>query len=333
MAGIIAAAIAVAAGSSACGSSPSGPSGNTTTNNPGAGFPAGTLSLTASPIDQSTIRWITPLGNLNPPSHTVPSDHIYFYFADPNAGESITGRRTPFFAPGSGTVTFIIGGAGQESKVMFRQTSTFSYYVDHVILDAAMPLGTTVTAGQRIGTTGDAYAVDLGVLNESITVPFLVPARYNNESLNADAPLKYFSEPVRSQLYARVQRIGPQLDGLINYDVAGRLSGNWFLQGNTTLALAFVYDTYDPSRVLISSSGLPVGVYEIAAGDPAPRDVSVASGKVLYTLARTNGGPNPPHDSIPVFLLVQLTDDTHLLSEAFSARPSDFTAAARHWVR
>jgi len=333
MAGIIAAAIAVAAGSSACGSSPSGPSGNTTTNNPGAGFPAGTLSLTASPIDQSAIRWITPLGNLNPPSHTVPSDHIYFYFADPNAGESIVGRRTPFFAPGRGTVTFIIGGAGQESKVMFRQTSTFSYYVDHVILDAAMPLGTVVTAGQRIGVTGEAYAVDLGVVNDSITVPFLVPSRYNMESLNADAPLKYFSEPLKSQLYARVQRLGPQLDGLINYDVAGRLSGNWFLQGNTSLAIAFVYDTYDPSRVLISSSGLPLGVYELSPGDPAPRDVSVTSGKVLYALARTNNGPNPPHDSIPVYLLVQLTDDTHLLSESFSARPSDFPPAARHWTR
>jgi len=333
MARIIAAGIAAAAGSAACGSTPASPSNNSTSSNPGAGFPAGTLSLAASPIDQSAIRWITPLGNLNPPDHTVPSDHIYFYFADPNAGESITARRTPFFAPGSGTVTFIIGGAGQESKVMFRQTSTFSYYVDHVILDAAMPLGTTVTAGQRIGVTGNAYAVDLGVVNDSITVPFLVPSRYNNESLNADAPLKYFSEPVRSQLYARVQRLGSQLDGLINYDVAGRLSGNWFLQGNTALAFAFVYDTYDPSRVLISSSGLPVGVYEIAAGDPAPRDVSAASGKVIYSLARTNGGPNPPHDSIPVFLLVQMTDDTHLRSEFFSARPADFTAAARMWIR
>ena len=154
------------------------------------------------------------------------------------------------------------------------------------------------------------------------------------ESLNGVGPLKYFSEPLRSQLYARVQRIGPQLDGLINYDLAGRLSGNWYASPvSSSQAFAFVYDTYDPSRVLISSSGLPVGVYEIAANDPLPRDVSVASGKVLYSLARTNGGPNPPHDSIPVFLLVQLTDDAHLRSEFFSTRQTEFTAAARNWVR
>lgn len=330
MAGIVAAVFAAAA---ACGSSPSSPSGNTTPTNPGAGFPAGPLALTASPVAQSVINWITPLGNLNPPGHTVPTDHIYFYIADPNAGQSPITLRTAFFAPGNGTVTFIIGGAGQESKVIFRQTSTFSYYVDHVILDTAMPLGTTVTAGQRIGVSGEAYAVDLGVINDSLTVPFLAPSRYNSESLNADAPLKYFSEPLKSQLYARVQRLGSQLDGLINYDVAGRLSGNWYSTTNSSLAFSFVYDTYDPSRVLISSTGAPVGVYEIAATDPLPRDVSVASGKVLYTLARTHGGPNPPHDSIAVFLLVQLTDDTHMRSEVFSARPSDFSSAARTWVR
>jgi hypothetical protein len=320
----------------ACGGSPSAPDTTSTPTNPGAGFPAATLSLTASPIAQSAIRWITPLGNLNPPDHTLPTDHIYFYFANPNGGESPQVQRTPFFAPGDGTATFIIGGgAGQETKVIFRQTATFSYYLDHIILDAAMKVGDKVTAGQRLGTTGNAYAVDLGVINDAITVPFLVPARYNSgDSLHADAPLKYFSEPIRSQLYARVERLGADLDGTINYDIAGRLSGNWFATVNTALPFSFAYDTYDPSRVLLSiGSGTLQGVWSIAPTDPAPRDVSVASGKVLYTVRHTQSGPHPALDGTPVYFLIQMTDDTHMRSELSTVPISDFTSAVRTWVR
>ncbi len=320
----------------ACGGSASAPDTVSTKTDPGAGFPVAALSLTASPIAQSAIRWITPLGNLNPPDHTLPTDHIYFYFANPNGGESPQVQRTPFFAPGDGTATFIIGGAaGQETKVIFRQTSTCSYYLDHIILDAAMKVGDKVTAGQRLGTTGNSFAVDLGVINDAITVPFLVPARYSSgDSLHADAPLKYFSEPLRSQLYARVERLGADLDGTINYDVAGRLSGNWFATVNTALPFSFVYDTYDPSRVLLSiGSGTLQGVWSIAPSDPAPRDVSVASGKVLYTVRHTQSGPHPALDATPVYFLIQMTDDTHMRSELSTVPLTDFSAAVRTWTR
>jgi len=319
----------------ACGGSATAPDTTSTPTNPGAGFPSATLSLTASPIAQSAIRWITPLGNLNPPGHTLPTNHIYFYIANPNGGESFTALRTPFYAPGSGTVTFVIGGGvGQESKIMVRQTSSMSYYVDHVIVSSPVAVGTVVTAGQVLGTSGLAYAVDLGVINDALNVPFLAPSRYpDSESLHGDVPLKYFSDPLRSQLYARVQRLGPELDGAFNYDSAGRLSGNWFSSVDGS-PISFCNDTYDPSRALISiASGSTQGVYGISASDPAPRDVSAASGKVIYTLARTQSGANPPIDSVAVYLLVQLTDDTHIRTEFFSARPADFTSAARVWAR
>ncbi|MFI5177952.1 MAG: hypothetical protein ACHQO8_05300, partial [Vicinamibacterales bacterium] len=46
----------------------------------------GPLVFRSSPIAPGAIKWIVPLGNLNPPDHTTPTDHIYFYFADPDAG-------------------------------------------------------------------------------------------------------------------------------------------------------------------------------------------------------------------------------------------------------
>ncbi len=323
------AALALACG----GSGITSPSTNSS-NIFGANFPAGTLVLKHSLIDQSAIAWITPLGNLNPPDHTLPTDHIYFYVTDPVTGFPLNVAHVPFYAPGDGTVTWMLGGTGQESKIMVRQTSTFSYYVDHLILGAGISVGTVLTSGQQIGTSGNAYAVDLGVINDGLTLGFVNPSRYTDgEMLHADAPLKYYTEPVRSQLYARVQRLGSERDGSINFDKAGTLAGNWYSQfGN--IPLSFAYDTYDSSVPLISIGvGTWQGIFGFAAGDPLPRDVTVASGRVLFSLYGTRSGPNRQVNAPTFWMLVQMTDDTHIREEIFATRPSDFTASALNFTR
>ena len=257
--------MAVTAATGGCGRNNSSPTSPSPTNTSGISVPAGTLVFKTSPIDVDQIRFITPLGNLNPPAHGIPTDHIYFYFADPNARETPEARRTEFRAPADGVITTVFGGVGQETKVFVRQTSTFQYYIDHLIPSVALARGMTLTAGQVLGTTGSAYGIDLGVINDTLTLPFVAPTRYIGDTLHADAPLKYYEEPVRSQLYARVQRLGPEKDGRINYDIAGRLSGNWFVGGQTAAA-AFAYDTYDPARVVISVMvGAQQGVFGIGA--------------------------------------------------------------------
>ncbi len=56
--------------------------------------------LTVSPIDIASIRDLTPLGNLNPPAHTHPTDHLYFY-------ATFTGTRVPIpiLSPGDVVVS------------------------------------------------------------------------------------------------------------------------------------------------------------------------------------------------------------------------------------
>jgi hypothetical protein len=333
--GIAAGLIALVA--SACG----GGSGSVPTSpgtQPPSPFPAsGNLVFTVSPIDPSTIAWITPLGNLNPPDHATPTDHIYFYIANPDNGESPLARRAAFYAPANGTVTNVYGGTGQESKLFIRVTQALAYYLDHLILDPGITVGTVLTAGQRVGVTGTAYAVDLGVVNNAVTLAGLVsPSRYTDETIHCDAPLKYFEEPLRSQLYARVQRLGAELDGKIDLDVAGRLSGNWYSEIGGTTAVSFAYNTYDPSQVRIAVGGLIGGaaVYSVAPTDPYPRDVSVASGKVRYTLTRSRTGP--PVGGTPVGqLLVQMVDTSRVQLEITSslAPAADFTANARFMIR
>jgi hypothetical protein len=325
----------VALATAYCGGSSAAPSPMGNTNAvPGVG--AGPLVFRASPIAQSEIRWITPLGNLNPPDHTIPTDHIYFYFAAPNLGEQPLARRTSFYAPADGVVTTVLGGVGVETKIFVRATTTMQYYLDHLILEVPLAFGTTITAGQRLGTSGTAYGIDLGVINDSLTLSFVNPARYISDTLHADAPLKYFAEPLRSQLYTRVQRTSPDLDGKIDYDVAGRLAGNWFGETLSAAQLVFVYDTYDPSQVRIAFANAFVtgGVFAIAPGDPQPRDVSTGSGAVLYTLTRSITGP-PVAGTPSGTLRVQMLNDQRIQAELFplGASADAFTSAARIFIR
>lgn len=334
--GVTVVAVLLAVTMSACGgggSSLTSPTGST----PTATTPGGPLVFRASPIDLAAIRWITPLGNLNPPAHALPTDHIYFYFANPDAGEQPEARRTSFFAPADGTITDVFTSATiPDVKVFVRVSATTSYYIDHLIPDAPITRGMTLTAGQRLGTSGSAYGIDLGVVNSSLTLGFVNPLRYtNSDSLHADAPLKYYEEPLKSTLYAMVQRIGSERDGRIDFDVAGRLSGNWFSEFGS-FPLAFVYDTYDPSQVRLSIIGLAqTGVFAIGAAEPLPRDVSVATGPVRYTLTRAITGPRPPSGPPMGRLLVQMSSDQRIRAEVFppTASADAFTSAATNFIR
>jgi hypothetical protein len=316
------------------GSMPSAPSGGG--NDKTGGLPSGPLAFHASPLALDGIRFITPLGNLNPPGHTTPTDHIYFYFAAPDAGESPAARTMPVVAPADGTIFFVIGGQGTESKLMMRVSGNYIYYLDHVVPDVPVDPGTTVTTGQHLGRTGSAYGIDLGVINYGVTRSILSPFRYPDETVHGDAPLQYFDEPLRSQLYAKVQRIGADLDGKFDFDRAGRLSGNWFLDAGGPTAVSFARNTYDPSEVRIAFGGVPLtGVFAIAPGEPAPEDVSTTSGLVKYTLTSARTGPpaNPPPPTGT--LLVQMVSDSSIQLEVFvgSFTASAFTSHARTFMR
>jgi hypothetical protein len=304
----------------ACGGGGSGGS-----NTSGSSLPKGPGVFTASPIEVEKITDLEPLGAMNPVGHTIPTDHVYFYFAwCPGCPPQNPVPVLPIVAPGAGTVTWILQQAGlvPDFKVMIQMTGDFYYYVDHVILDPGIQVGTKVTAGQRLGSS-NGIAMDLGVMYEAVTLTgFVNPARYAGQTLHTDSPFKYFSEPLKSQLYARVRRNAPDKDGKIDYDVRGRLIGNWFHE-SVAIAdsmgpsawpkqLAFCPDSNEPSQMRISIGGTvaPPGKWKPAPGDPDPAQVSVATGKVAYHLKYTDSGDYG-------LMLVQLLDDTRIRVQVF----------------
>lgn len=302
----------------------------------------GPWAFRAALIDLAAIQYITPLGSLNPPQRPIPTDHLYFRVADPDKGESPAAKRTAIFAPADGIVRGVFPGAVglPDVGVDINVTTTANYRIGHLIPEVPLTSGTRITAGQRLGTTGSVFDIDLSVFDEMVTLGFVNPARVGY-AVHTDAPLRHYEEPLRSQLYAKVRRFGAELDGTIAFDVPGRLAGYWYT--SDAVPLVFAYDTWDPLTVAIAVNGalLRNGLYTISAGDPLPRDVSVASGLVRYTLvalASRPGGPFPGTGSsgAPITrLLVQMLDDQRVRVEMFalSETANVFTGAAREFAR
>ena len=302
------------------------------------------LVFQVAPIDMTGVT-ITPLGGLVPPGHTLPTDHIYF---DAFGGGPV---RT-VVAPAAGTVYLVSFDSGGGSVAV--SVGQYIYVIGTIDVLPGIQKGMSVAAGQQIGTTrgGGLFPhIDFGLINHNRKQSFVNQARYANvdNTLYCDAPLAYFAEPLRSQMYAQVQRIGADRDGRINYDIAGKLSGNWYLQGldpsisqNPSawpMQLAFVYDNYDPSRLRISIGGtlsMP-GVFDPGPGVPDFGSVSPASGKIVYPLLLPlapgrSSGPQPQQG----IMIVQMLDESTVRVETVAgstAGSAEFSAAARTYVR
>jgi hypothetical protein len=289
--------------------------------------------LTVCPVAIDKITDLEPLGAMQPAGHTIPTDHVYFYTRWTYGEQPVYPAPVlPVFAPGDGTVTWILRGQGREddAKIMIQMNRKVYYYLDHVVLDSAIVVGTKVTAGNVIGIS-NGLAVDLGIVNEGISLPgFVRPERYGWQTLHTDSPYKYFSEPLRAQLYSLVRRNAPDKDGRIDYDIRGALIGNWFHESVPPSEsmmppawpkhLAFCPDSNEPTEMRISIGGTisSPGEFKPSPTDPPFDRVTPATGRVVYHLNYTEFGYFG-------LMLVQLTDDTHLIVEVFPDSHDDDT--------
>ena len=95
--------------------------------------------FTSSPIDVANIRFTLSLGWIQPSGHTIPSDHVYFWYNNPNSNIYL-----PVYALASGKVTKILNvpvNGIPECKVWFQLNQKFTYYLDHVVLDTSIKEG------------------------------------------------------------------------------------------------------------------------------------------------------------------------------------------------
>lgn len=307
--------VLVAAG---CGSSnvtapSSSTTNNTTTTTPTTGTGSTTFTLTTPPVALSRIQTITPLGNLNPPGHTFPTDHIYFFHHVGRESEA----QYDVVAPADGTIVTIQHDA--DDAIYIAASSVHTYYLGHMLVASGIAQNQKVTAGQRLGTTSPvSHALDLGVLNSTVNNTFISPDRYGSNSRQAEAPYKYFGDALKAQLNPLIDTTADNREGQLNFDRSGTLSGNWF---HETLGisesvgpsagprhLAFVRDPVTPTRRVISLGGTvgPAGIYILDASDPDPTSITPSSGAVTLHLSNTQ------QDTRSVPMIVTMTTGTRV---------------------
>ena len=292
-----------------------------------------------SPIEKSKIDFILSLGWIQPSGHTIPTDHIYFWFDQESAD-----ARLPVYAPGGGLINQILLVPVldiPECKVWIKMNDGFMYYLDHIVLHDSLKEGATIKAGQDIGTTGLGRSIDLGAIDYSIDVDFANPARYNDETLHCGKPLAYYADSLKSFMYALVDREGEDKDGRVCVDVDGKLVGNWFLDGENFYTdgpngwdkeLSFAFDIQHPDRVLVSIGGTVglTGKWAIPDDAPRPEDVSVSTEKVAYRLMYMEGATQAG------LMIVQMIDSNHIKIEVFpdsQATDADFDSNAKVYAR
>jgi hypothetical protein len=201
--------------------------------------------FTVSPTDIDNIDHIVPLGNLNPPGHTLPTDHMYVYLSNPDS-DGVTDIAT-LYSPADLTITglradqHVIAGftdygmslkACADIWLNFGHISTLSadLFGDIATFEGwrlteeystggetyrtwRKQVDIDVTAGQVLGMTGGnpgIWAWDFGMVDLRVRPEQDVAnaERYSNSwSLSGVCFLRYYEAGVvLDQLVALVQR-------------------------------------------------------------------------------------------------------------------------------
>jgi len=281
----------------------------------------GTIDFTSPIMRLEEIGYILPLGLINANSgHVTPTDHGYYFPPDWKPSEIEDSRKfKDILAPADGIITEIslVGGRLGDYRMIIHHTCTFYTIYIHIrelpqkILQVTGDITTHTTpniqvkAGEIIGRSN---GFDFSVNNDDVTLTgFIVPEHYNNAEpwkIHTVDMFAYFVEPLRSQLLAKNVRQAEPRTGKIDYDIDGRLVGNWFventngyrgLQGNWkegywVTHLSFVYDGIDPSLIVVSVGNFSGKSAEFAVkgNNPDPADISVDGGLVKYELVSIN---------------------------------------------
>lgn len=206
----------------------------------GPGCPNGSL-FSVSPIDLSEFISITPLGNLSPPDHTIPTDHIYVVLKTHNNIDLSNAKNV--HAPGNITITRINHNTAlkqgavwsddygidfspcNDVRINFGHVNTISDELKSVFekagpsCDTQIPregdeytyctadMNYAVKAGVVLGTAGSGTSTGLDIQaidDRSEKLAYANPKRYRNNSFHFVCPLDLFEPTVQKSLYDRL---------------------------------------------------------------------------------------------------------------------------------
>jgi len=293
----------------------------------------GSIKFKNSPIAVGNLSFIFPMGKMAS-AHVTPTDHQYWIPIGVKSTGGLTDEPEKFeiYAPADGYIVSvehstqaITEGSKQppqdDYRIIFEHSCTFYSLLIHInkvkkeLLDQitfkedspghSSGFGRVrVKQGEVIGRSG-VHQFDFAIINTQVTLPgFVKPQSYSAEpwKIHTVDSFDYFDEPLRSQLIAKSVRTVAPMGGKIDYDIDGKLVGNWFREGsggyfgNTTdrgatgrywdSHLSVVYDPIDPAKITISTGNFngASAQFAVLGNLPNPKDVDEKSAIVKYEL-------------------------------------------------
>ncbi len=349
----------------------------------------GPVRFTHSPMRLTDIERLSPYG-LMIGGHVCPIDHGYFYPKSLKPGQ----EHFPVMAPTDGFIVVIghrtqLTGSSERGReyddyaLTIEHSGTFYTQYDLLTkldseilerLDATVrerfarkqmgpPINVRipVKGGQVIGKVG-GRSLDFGVINTEVKLPgFLSPKLYGHYAWRVHVvdPFDSFDEPLKSELLKLNVRKAKPFFGKIDYDIDGKLVGNWFREGSGGYPgdrrdprgywmghLAFAYHAIESTQVIVSIGdfdGRPKQ-FAVKGNAPDPAKVSAKEGLVKYDLVYAPFNSNGDRIELPGqmrgvqgVLLAQLIEDRKLKIEAFPGKTAAdinaFTSNARIYER
>ncbi len=353
------------------------------------------------PLDTDKITVIEPQGELTGfvSGHITPGDHVGYQY-DPNAaaisvyamadGYLVHVERNPgYFGIGVknyhlymeyscsmfGSYVHITEIAPELLNANVKLKELDSYDDAHIPSDkrnlyARIPF----KAGQVIGKAEKWGLLGMLTVDTAKTLTgFITPDIYAGEpwKVHAVPVFDYFSESLKAQLMQKNPRISEPRGGKIDFDVPGKLAGNWFKEATDYAGdksqpfcgdylcpyweghLAFVPDFVDPEKIRVSigyDAGLgDQGPYGVEGNSPDPKSTGVGE-SVKYGLVKlrdvtkergfaSNSKALVTENSNEVLgtMLVQLTGAQKLKMEVFPGKKasevSGFSGKERKYYR
>jgi hypothetical protein len=330
------------------------------------------IKFDISPLNVNVISDIDPLGKSHS-SHVTPTDHQYW--RDDKGWDSV---RTSYevYSPGDGIVVEarLMPNQDNDYRLVLWHSCSVSTIFIHLadvpdkFLNGRNPV--EVKAGEVLGKTRGSF--DFSVHDNKVSLKgFVNPELYKGEpwKIHTVDPFDYFEIELKNKLIAKTPRTVEPIGGKIDYDIDGKLIGNWFLEGSIDYSgnfvgnywenhLAIVPDFIYPEITLINMGGeeysgiskekcnVCQGAFGIKSGSKNPKDVGVEDGLVKYELvARIHVDDSKSGARVSVLdeskklgiFLVQMLEDRKIKAEIFPDKKlnevTGFTSSARIYGR
>jgi hypothetical protein len=319
------------------------------------------------------VAYFIPLGTMVK-GHVTPIDHQYYY--------PLVGPARNVYSPADGVIVQLSVQNNQIEKHLkdqnydqydvviehsckiYSRLGLLSSVADKILEEAGgleknskKAVRIPIRAGEVVGNVSN-HSLDVWVYDADITLTgFIRPDHYQEEGkMQSVSVFDYYVEPIKaSQLALDLRKADPR-GGKIDYDIDGKLVGNWFVEGTNGYQgierdsywrshLSFVYNVFDPNHLMISigtfngeNDGYQFGV---KGNIPDPKNVSMGTGMVKYELVsstdffESSGKRVNPFEKatdvvvenndshIAGVMLVQMTEKRKIKVETFLGKTAD----------